>query len=335
MNNTDMRLSIGDRLRPAVSALLPMLLLATMVMLVFSRLKNPAAILPLWRPWAEVGALACGMTAVIVSGGIDLSVGAMVALCGVVMGLAWKRLGWPIGVACGASVLTGAGAGALNGGLVAIGIAPLVATLATMACFLGLALALSGGEPITGFPEVFALLGQGDLLGVPCPMWLMLVVALAWGALLHGSRFGRSLYAIGDNRTAALFAALPVSRRLRRLYTLNGLLAGIVALSYTSRDGAAIASAGKGLELQVIAGVILGGTRVTGGAGGILRTLIGVATLAHLEIGLRLFGNVKVRLPGTSLEMVLNANGRLVVVGILFVAVAVLNERLAAAAQRS
>jgi ribose/xylose/arabinose/galactoside ABC-type transport system permease subunit len=105
-------------------------------------------------------------------------------------------------------------------------------------------------------------------------------------------------------------------------------------LFYTSRGGAAAPTAGQGLELQVIAGVVLGGTRVTGGAGGILRTLVGVATLAHLEIGLRLLGNLTVRLPGTRLAMVLNANGRLVVIGVLLVAVAVLNERLAGVRQR-
>jgi ribose/xylose/arabinose/galactoside ABC-type transport system permease subunit len=217
---------------------------------------------------------------------------------------------------------------------VALGIAPLVVTLATMAGFSGLALALSGGDRFTGFPATFNRLGQGDLMGVPCPLWLLLGSALAWGVILHVSRFGRSLYAIGDNRTAAEFAALAVPRRLWTLYALNGLLAGVVALSYTSRGGAAVPSAGQGLELQVITGVVLGGTRVTGGGGGILRTLLGVAILAHLEIGLRLLGNVALRLPGTRLEIVLNANGRLVVIGVLLIAVAVLNERLSGGRQR-
>jgi ribose/xylose/arabinose/galactoside ABC-type transport system permease subunit len=146
---------------------------------------------------------------------------------------------------------------------------------------------------------------------------------------------GRALYAIGDNRTAAEFAALPVRRHLWRLYTLNGLLAGLVALSYTARSGAAIPDAGQGLELQVIAAVVLGGTRPTGGAGGIGRTLLGVAVLAHLEIGLRLLGNVTLHLSGTPLAIILNANGRLIVVGILFIAVAVINERLAGPRRRA
>jgi rhamnose transport system permease protein len=313
---------------------LPLLLLGAALVLVFSRIRHPAAVFPLWRPWAEIGALACGMTAVIVSGGIDLSAGAMIALCGVVLGLTWDRLGWPIAPACAAAVLTGALAGALNGTLVALRIAPLVATLATMACFSGLALALSAGERITGFPESFTWLGQENYLGMPCQLWLLMAAALAWTVLLHLSRFGRALFAIGDNRTAAEFAALPVRRRQWWLYTLNGLLAGVVALSYTARGGAAVPNAGAGLELQVIAGVVLGGTRVTGGAGSIGRTLLGVAILAHLEIGLRLWGNVPIHLPLTGLTLVLNANSRLIVIGILLVSVAALNERLAAVARR-
>jgi ribose/xylose/arabinose/galactoside ABC-type transport system permease subunit len=317
-----------------IASVVPVLLLATALLLVFSRLKHPVYILQLWRPWAETGALACGMTAVIVSGGIDLSVGAVIALCGVVLGLVWQRLGWPIGLASAAAVLAGAMAGTLNGTLVALGIAPLVATLATMACFSGLALALAGGESITGFPASFTRLGHGDLFGVPGQLWLLGAAALFWGVLLRHSRMGRALYAIGDNRTAAEFAALPVRRRLWRLYALNGLLAGLVALSYTSRGGAADPDAGQGLELQVIAAVVLGGTRPTGGAGGIVRTLLGVAVLAHLEIGLGLLDNVALHIPGTQLAIVLNANARLIVVGILFIAVAVVNERLAGSPRR-
>jgi ribose/xylose/arabinose/galactoside ABC-type transport system permease subunit len=317
-----------------LSALLPTFLLAAALLLVFSRLRHPAAVLELWRPWAETGALACGMTAVIVTGGIDLSVGALTGLCGVVLGLTRERLGWPIELACAAAVLAGAAAGTLNGALVALGIAPLVATLATMACFSGLALALSGGEPITGFPASFTRMGQGNLFGVPCQLWLLAVSALFWGVLLHHSRMGRALYAIGDNRTAAVFAALPVRRRLWQLYALNGLLVGLIALSYTSRSGAAVPNAGQGLELQVIAAVVLGGARPNGGAGGIVRTLLGVAVLAHLEIGLRLLGNIALHVPGTRLTIVLNTNGRFIVIGTLFIAVAVLNERVARSRRR-
>src|SRR5262249_46066769 len=153
----------------------------------------------------------------------------------------------------------------------------------------------------------FLRLGRGDFLGVPAQLWLLAAVGLFWAFVLRVTRLGRALAAIGDNRTAAEFAALPVTRRLRRLYTLHGLLVGLVALSYTSRSGTAAPHAGEGLELQVIAVVVLGGTRLTGGAGGILRTLLGLAILAHLEIGLRLLDPIAVRVPGSRLGLVLDA----------------------------
>jgi rhamnose transport system permease protein len=317
------------RIRRVAAVLTPWLLLAGAVALVFSRVRQPAAVLPLWRPWAEIGVLACGMTAIILTGGIDLSVGSMVGLCGMVLGVAWQRWAWPIELAGAAAVATGLVAGSINGTLVLAGIAPLVATLATMALYAGLALALSGGARITGFPDRFTRLGQGDLFGIPCQLWLLAGTSLAAWVVVHHTRFGRSLFALGDNRTAAEFAAVPVRGREWSLYAIDGLLAGLVAVAYTARGGAAVPNAGAGLELQVIACVVLGGTRVTGGAGGVGKTLLGLAILAHLEIGLRLLGSIPVHLPGGVAPLVLNANARLVVIGILLVAVAVLNERLA------
>jgi rhamnose transport system permease protein len=319
----------GGRRRAALAMLLPWALLAAALALVFGQLRHPAAVLPLWRPWAEVGVLACGMTAIILTGGIDLSVGSTVALCGVALGALWRDRGWPIGWASAAAVAIGLLAGMLNGTLVAMGLAPLVATLATMALDAGLAMAISGGGRVAGFPEGFARLGQGEVAGLPGQLALLLVVAALAGLFVHRTRFGRYLYAIGDNRTAATFAAVPVRRLEWTLFAANGLLAGLVAVSYTARSGAAVPTAGTGLELQVIACVVLGGTRITGGAGGIGRTLLGLAILAHLEIGLRLLGSLRLRVPWGDAAWSLNANGRLVLIGALLVAVAVLNERLA------
>lgn len=315
-------------LKVSWSGLLPWFLLAVAVSLVMALLGNPASLPQLWRPWAEVGILGMGMTAIILTGGIDLSVGSMVALSGVVFGLLVEPLGWH-GAAL-AAVLAGFCAGALNATLIAAGIAPLVTTLATMAFNGGLAMALSGGARPTEFPVSFTLLGQGSLLGLPNQLWLFGVVALiAWG-LVHHARFGRYLYAMGENRLAAEFAAVPVRHVEWWLYALSGLLAGLVALLRTAQNGAAVPDAGKGLELQVIACVVLGGTRVTGGAGGIGRTLLGLAILAHLEIGLRLLGTKRWSVPWSDEPWRLNANGRLIVIGLLLIAVAVWNERLAA-----
>jgi rhamnose transport system permease protein len=310
------------------AALVPWVLLLFACLIVFSRLRHPSAVLPLWRPWAEVGVLACGMTAIVLTGGIDLSVGSTIALGSVVLGLLWKQYGWPIELAAAAAVGVGLLAGAFNGTLIQLGIAPLVATLATMATYSGLALALSGGQRIAGLPEGFAWLGQGSAWGFPTQLWLFLLTWVLFAVFILHTRFGRYLYAIGENRTAAELAAVPVKRLEWGLYALSGLLAGIISVFVTARGGAAVPNAGSGLELQVIACVVLGGTRVTGGAGGPGRTLLGLAVLAHLEIGLRLLGASRLPIPGTHLFLTLSAHTRLVIIGLLLIAVAVLNERL-------
>ncbi|MFO0947848.1 MAG: ABC transporter permease [Planctomycetota bacterium] len=310
------------------SSLLPWLLLASAMGLVLALLGSPSSLLQLWRPWAEVGILGMGMTAIILTGGIDLSVGSMVALCGVAFGLLVEPIGWPMAAA--GAVLVGFIAGALNASLIAMGIAPLVATLATMAFDAGLAMALSGGARPTGFSATFNQLGQGSLLGIPNQIWLLAFITISAWLLVHHTRFGRYLFAIGENRLAAEFAAVPVQKVEWWLYAVSGLLAGIVALARTAQNGAAVPDAGKGLELQVIACVVLGGTRVTGGAGGIGRTILGLAILAHLEIGLRLLGSKRLSVPWSEEPWRLNANGRLIVIGLLLIAVAVWNERLAA-----
>jgi len=305
------------------------LLLALALGLVFSRLPRAAAILPLWRPWSELGVLSLGMTAVILSGGIDLSIGAIVTLSGAVLGTLWQGGGLPMGVAASAAVLTGTLAGALNGIAISWGMSPLVTTLASMALYSGLSMALLEQNRITGFPQWFLALGNGSFAGLPSQVWLLIVSAAGIAVLVHATRFGRYLFSLGDQRLSAEFAGVPVRRVERALYALNGFLAGLVALWFTSRRGAAVSDAGQGLELQVIACVVLGGTRVTGGSGSIARTLLGLGILAHLEIGLRLWGNQVVTLPGLGWPVPLTANARLILIGLLVILVALLNERLA------
>jgi len=305
------------------------LLLVFALGLVFSRLPRAAGILPLWRPWAELGVLSLGMTAVILTGGIDLSIGSIVTLSGAVLGYLWQVTGLPLGVAASAAVLTGTLAGALNGFAISWGMSPLVTTLASMALYSGVSMALLEQNRITGFPATFLALGNGSLAGVPSQLVLLIVAATVLAVLVHATRFGRYLFSLGDQRKSAQFAGVPVKRVERSLYALNGFLAGLVALWYTARRGAAVADAGQGLELQVIACVVLGGTRVTGGSGSIARTLLGLGILAHLEIGLRLWGNQTITLPGFGGGVTLTANARLILIGLLVILVALLNERLA------
>lgn len=291
-------------------------------------LVRPDKLPEAWRQVADIGTLAIPMTAIILTGGIDLSVGSIVALSGIVLGLLYRDFHWPIWMAAGGCVLAGALLGGFNGGLVAIGVAPLVATLATMALYAGLAMALVNGERIKDLPDSFTWIGQKSLQGLPYSVWLLILLAVLYYVLVHHTWIGRTLFAIGENRLAAEFAAIPVRRIEALLYVLSGTAAGLVAVIETGWRASAIPDAAGGFELQAIACVVLGGTRVTGGFGSIGRTLLGLATLAHLQIGLRNLGYTQLVLPGLEWHMSFDANAQKIVIGLLVIAVAVANERL-------
>lgn len=325
------------RRRPAwLGHLLPGLLFVAAATLLGSQvaaLDRPGFVLEMARPWAEIGVVAVAMTAVMLTGGIDLSVGAVIALTGMVLGQLWQRGGLPIGAACAAAVLVAALAGLGNGILITAGIAPLVATLATMALYAGLAIALASGERVTGLPESLTIWGQGTWQGIPCQFWLLLIALAAGWLLVHHTRWGRYLFALGDNPLAARYAAVPVRRIECALYTLSGAVAGLVGLFYTARGGAAIADAGRGLELAAIACVVVGGTRVTGGVGGIAKTALGIAIVALLDIGLELSNVRPLVLPWSGQPWQIGATGRLIMLGVLVIAVAIWNERWSAASR--
>jgi ribose/xylose/arabinose/galactoside ABC-type transport system permease subunit len=222
------------------------------------------------------------------------------ALACVTLGRVWQA-GWPLGWATIAALAIGLAAGAINGTLVVVGIAPLVATLATMAFFAGTAMAIARGERVPGLPETFTVWGQGSLLGLPNQLVLFVVVLLVAWIVVHHTRYGRYLFAMGDNRTAAQFAAVPLRSVEWSLYVASGLVAAVVAVISAARGGAAVPTPATDIELQTIACVVLGGTRVTGGFGGLGRTLLGVAILSLLDIGLQfssLAGDVRPMLVG-------------------------------------
>ena len=304
-----------------VSVLLPWLLLLLSLGLVCFQVERPTALVSLGVPWARVGALAIVMTAIILTGGIDLSVGSMMALSSMVMGLL-RQAGWPAEAAGGAAILVGVAAGGANGGLVVLGLSPLVATLATMAFYSGLAMMLCGGEKITKLPSPAVDMSQ--FAGWPSEYWILGFVFAISLLIVHGTRFGRWCYAIGDNPIAARFSAVPVQRTQWWLYMASGLVAGLLAVTYTVRKGA-IPNAHQGIELEAIACVVVGGTLITGGRGGILQTLLGILVVANIDIGLVfLSGGFKF----------IGADARLMVVGVLLIVVAVWNEWMARAAVR-
>jgi ribose/xylose/arabinose/galactoside ABC-type transport system permease subunit/ABC-type sugar transport system substrate-binding protein len=239
----------------------------------------------------ELGLIAVALTPVIVSGGIDLSVGSLMGLSAVVFGKLWRDGGLPIGAAAALTLALGAAAGALNGLLITRLRTPsLIVTLGTFSLFRGLAEGLTRGvDNFTHFPPGFKFLGQGYLFDeVPTQLPVLVVVASAFWVLLHRSAVGRGLVAIGFSPDGARYAGIPVERRVGLVFLLSGLSASLAAVIYVAHLGQAKADAGTGYELLAITAVVLGGTSIFGGRGSVLGTLLGLFAVAVLQNGLRL-----------------------------------------------
>jgi rhamnose transport system permease protein len=255
------------------------------------RFLTPANLLNQTRFLTEVALLAVPMTFVIIMGGIDLSVGSIVAFSAVLLGFSWLVLGFPLWLAVLVGIAGGTFAGYLNGlVIVYLGVPPLIVTLATLAIFRGLAYGISESRSFNGFPDAFAFWGSGDMAGLPFQLYLLVVVFMISGLILGATPIGRRIYAIGNNEVAARFAGLRVGRIKLLTYTFSGFMAGIAGFIFTSRVTSTRADAATGLELDVIAAVVFGGTSIFGGRGTILGTALGVVTIQLLKNGLQLAG---------------------------------------------
>ncbi|HYG54594.1 MAG TPA: ABC transporter permease [Burkholderiales bacterium] len=231
-----------------------------------------------------------GMTLVILTEGIDLSLGAVLGLCGVVFSLLLVSQG-SLPLALGAALLIGLAAGCANGGLVAYaGMPPFIVTLGVYGMAQSIAMVLTGGNSVTGLPESVRWFNEGVWLGVPVPILAMAALfALTW-VLLYRTRFGRYVFAIGGNRRALELAGVPVRAWLVAIYAYAGLLAAAASFIMTARMNAAHPTIGIGLEFDAIAAVILGGTSFEKGRGGLWGTLVGALAVAVLRNGLNLIG---------------------------------------------
>jgi ribose transport system permease protein len=230
------------------------------------------------------------MTFVIISGGIDLSVGSVVALSGVALGTA-VRAGVPLAAAVGLALGTGLVCGVVNGALITVGrLPPFIATLGMMSVARGGALMLAGGRPISGFPESFRALATGHLLGVPLPVVLMLAVYALAHLTLTRTVLGRYTYAIGGNEEAATLSGVNVRAYKTAVYGLSGLLSATTALLLVARLNSAQPIAGIMYELDAIAAVVIGGASLLGGAGSVIGTLVGALIMGVLRNGLNLLG---------------------------------------------
>ena len=240
------------------------------------------------RHSCEIGLLALALTPIILTAGIDLSVGSLLGLCAILFGKLWHDAGLSIPVAAVLTLICGALAGGLNATLItALRLPPLIVTLGTYSLFRGLAEAITHGAiTYTDFPASFLFLGQERWLGLPTQAWIFLIVTVFMWLLVHRMTFGRSFRAIGFSPEGARYAGLPVERRVAMVYILAGLISGLAALIYTARLGQAKADAGTGYELFAITAVVLGGTSIFGGRGSITGTILGVAAIAVLRSGL-------------------------------------------------
>jgi ribose transport system permease protein len=239
---------------------------------------------------AVIAILALGQTFVIVSGGIDLSVGSVLGLAGIVFGWATAVVNLPLPVALALGIGAGALAGLVNGLLITLGnLPPFIATLAMLSAASGLALVISDGQPLNPIPEPILSLGSGDLFGiVPLPVIVMLVMWAITIGVLRSTYSGRSMYAIGGNEEAARLSGINVSRQKLVIYTLSGLFAGIAGILLTARLASADPQAGFTYELDAIAAVVIGGASLSGGVGNATGTLIGALILGVLRNGLNL-----------------------------------------------
>ena len=240
---------------------------------------------------AELGLLAVALTPILITGGIDLSVGAMMGLAAVCFGAAWRDLGLPIPAAAAVALVVGIAGGSLNAVLIArLRLPALIVTLGTFSLFRGVAEGITeSAMSYSGFPAPFLALGQGYLGGlIPSQAPIFLLVCAAYFVLLHRSAVGRSFYAIGFSGGGARFAGIPVARRLGLVYLLAGVVSSLAAILYVAHLGQARSDAGNGYELDAITAVVLGGTSVFGGRGTLAGTVLGLAVLSVLKNGLQL-----------------------------------------------
>lgn len=285
----------GFQLSQITQKLGPLLGLAILIIIVSilnPSFLEPLNILNLLRQVSINALIAFGMTFVILTGGIDLSVGSILALSSAFVANMMVSGFDPI-FAIIVGCLLGGVMGMVNGLLITQGkMAPFIATLATMTIFRGLTLVYTNGNPITGLGDsmTFQLFGRGYQFGIPVPAITMIITfAILW-VVLHKTSFGRKTYAIGGNEKAAIVSGIKVSRVKIMIYTLAGLMSALAGTILTSRLNSAQPTAGTSYELDAIAAVVLGGTSLSGGRGRIVGTLIGALIIGTLNNGLNMLG---------------------------------------------
>jgi ribose transport system permease protein len=273
-------------------SLIALILLITVVSFLNANFFTVDNILNILRQTSVNAIIAVGMTLVILTAGIDLSVGSILALCGA-FAATMVGLEVPVMVAVPTSLIAGAVLGGLTGIIIAKGkVQAFIATLVTMTLLRGVTMVYTDGRPIsTGFTDTadaFAWFGTGYLFGIPVPVWIMAVVFIAAWYMLNHTRFGRYVYALGGNESATRLSGINVDKVKIGVYAICGFLAALAGIIVASRLSSAQPTAGMGYELDAIAAVVVGGTSLAGGRGRIMGTLIGALIIGFLNNALNL-----------------------------------------------
>jgi ribose transport system permease protein len=273
------------------------ILLALVLLVVIGSFMSPhflqtQNLLNIARLVAITGILGIGMTFVILTAGIDLSVGSIVGFCAIVSAKVLQAgVAWPVAVLAG--LAAGAFVGALNGlGITKGRLQPFIMTLGMLVIARGVTMTYSDGKPVPlrEHADSFSWLGTGELLGLPVPVWILLVVAAMAAFTLRFTTFGRHVYAVGDNAEAARLSGINTNRVIFSVYVISGVCAGLSALIAVSRLTSGVPTQGTGAELDAIAIVVIGGTSLFGGEGGVRGTIIGAAILQVISNLLNLIG---------------------------------------------
>jgi ribose transport system permease protein len=280
----------ADTLLSGIAPLLGALLLLCIVLAVSTdSFLTTSNLLNVLVQISVVGIAAVGGTFVIITSGIDLSVGSNVALSGMVAAWFMKEQGASGVVGIIVALLVGGLVGAFNGAAVTwLRLTPFIATLATLAMGRGLTQQVSQGQTIFGFPPDFTFPGNGKIAGIQAPVIITIIVFVVGWFLLNRTNFGQRVFAVGGNREAARLAGIPVGRIVFTVYVLAGLCAGLAGIVLAGRLNSALSSAANGLELQVIAAVVIGGTSLFGGRGSLVGTFIGALLIGVINNGLTL-----------------------------------------------
>jgi putative xylitol transport system permease protein len=271
---------------------LALVLLVALMTFLHPSFMTSANIVNVLRQVSINGILAVGLTFVILTAGIDLSVGSILAFAGIVAAmLVSGAVVLPPFVAIAAAVLAGGAFGAVNGVLVSrFKVTPFVVTLGMLSMARGLTLLLSNGRPVPGLSDPFRFIGQGFVFGVPVPVWIFITVLLAAWVTLRFTVYGRRVYAVGGNLESARTSGIPTRWIIFSVYLISGLAAGLAGAVLTARTTAGLPQAGLGYELDAIAAVVIGGTSLMGGVGSVGFTLVGVLIIGVIGNGLDLLG---------------------------------------------